>query len=270
MIGDSETMRHLDLADFPVTWSPRPVLTTIDEALEESAERIHGRRPSNILTSGRVASRRRGGGARDRRCRRRRRFRDGFRRARLHRARGGLRTPHRRPHRNSGLHASALYGSGRRRKNPGHRAGAGAHHPDRSRRRLRREARSVDPAVHRGRRLAARSAGTHGLFAPRIDHDDDQAPSRPDRREGRRDPRRASRGNGLCRRIQHRRLRLVGADGRQPRAGTRLRPLSDATLPSGDARDSHASRAGRRLSRLRRAAERDRAGAALRRARASP
>ncbi len=55
VIGDSETMRHLDLADFPVTWSPRPVLTTIDEALEESAERIHGRRPRNILTSGRVA-----------------------------------------------------------------------------------------------------------------------------------------------------------------------------------------------------------------------
>ena len=55
VIGDSETMRHLDLADFPVTWSPRPALTTIDEALEESAERIHRRRPRNILTSGRVA-----------------------------------------------------------------------------------------------------------------------------------------------------------------------------------------------------------------------
>ena len=55
VIGDSETMRHLDLADFPVTWSPRPALTTMDEALEESAERIHGRRPRNILTSGRVA-----------------------------------------------------------------------------------------------------------------------------------------------------------------------------------------------------------------------
>jgi CO/xanthine dehydrogenase Mo-binding subunit/aerobic-type carbon monoxide dehydrogenase small subunit (CoxS/CutS family) len=55
VVGDSETMRHLDLANFPVTWSPRPALTTIDEALEESAERIHGRRPRNILTSGRVA-----------------------------------------------------------------------------------------------------------------------------------------------------------------------------------------------------------------------
>ena len=37
----------------------------------------------------------------------------------------------------------------------------------------------VGPAFHRARRVAARSAGPHGLFAPRIDHDHDQAPSRP-------------------------------------------------------------------------------------------
>ena len=55
VVGDTETMRHLDLATFPVTWAPRPALTTIDEALEESAERIHAHRPCNILTSGRVA-----------------------------------------------------------------------------------------------------------------------------------------------------------------------------------------------------------------------
>ena len=55
VVGDTETMRDLDLATFPVTWSPRPALTTIDEALEESAERIHPHRPHNILTSGRVA-----------------------------------------------------------------------------------------------------------------------------------------------------------------------------------------------------------------------
>ena len=55
VVGDAETMRHLDLATFPVTWSPRAALTTIDEALEEGAERIHAHRPHNILTSGRVA-----------------------------------------------------------------------------------------------------------------------------------------------------------------------------------------------------------------------
>ena len=55
LVGDTETMRRLDLATFPVTWSARAALTTIDEALEESAERIHPHRPRNILTSGRVA-----------------------------------------------------------------------------------------------------------------------------------------------------------------------------------------------------------------------
>ena len=54
-VGDSETMRDLDLAAFPVTWSPRPALTTLEEALEEGAERIHPRRAHNILTTGRVA-----------------------------------------------------------------------------------------------------------------------------------------------------------------------------------------------------------------------
>src|ERR1700733_13157432 len=55
VVGDSETMRDLDLATFPVTWSPRPALTTLEEALEEGAERIHPRRAHNILTTGRVA-----------------------------------------------------------------------------------------------------------------------------------------------------------------------------------------------------------------------
>ena len=55
VVGDNETMRHLDLATFPVTWSPLPALTTLGEALEEGAERIHAHRPGNILTSGRVA-----------------------------------------------------------------------------------------------------------------------------------------------------------------------------------------------------------------------
>jgi aldehyde oxidoreductase len=55
VVGDSETMRDLDLAAFPVTWSPKPALTTLEQALEEGAERIHSRRAHNILTTGRVA-----------------------------------------------------------------------------------------------------------------------------------------------------------------------------------------------------------------------
>ena len=54
VVGDSETMRDLDLATFPVTWSPRPALATLEEALEDGAERIHPRRAGNILTTGRV------------------------------------------------------------------------------------------------------------------------------------------------------------------------------------------------------------------------
>ena len=46
MVGDSETIGALDLADFPVTWSELPALTTIDAALEESGERIHRTAPA--------------------------------------------------------------------------------------------------------------------------------------------------------------------------------------------------------------------------------
>ncbi len=55
VVGDKRDDAPLDLTTFPVTWSPLPALTTLDEALEESAERIHATRPGNILTSGRVA-----------------------------------------------------------------------------------------------------------------------------------------------------------------------------------------------------------------------
>ena len=206
------------------------------------AERIHPRRASqhpDDRTRGawRCRCRPRRGG-----CRGRRRFRDRFRRARLHRARGGLCSPCRRPHRGPGLHAGALHGSRRRCEDPGHRARAGADHPDGGRRRIWREARSVRSAFHRSRRLAARSSRSHGLFAPRIDHDDDQTPSGAHDREDRRDARRTSRGDGLLRRFQHRRLCLMGPDGRQPRAGARLRPLSHAALPgAGRARSTRIS-----------------------------
>ena len=150
-----------------------PALTTLDEALEEGAERIHARRPRNILTSGRVA---RGDvvaglaaadvvveGA----------FETGFvEHAYIEPEAGFARRVGDRIEIQACTQAPYM-DRDERRENPRHRARAGAHHPDRGRRRLRREARSVDPALHRGRRVAARSAGPHGLFAPRIDHDDD-------------------------------------------------------------------------------------------------
>ena len=127
VVGDSETMRHLDLATFPVTWSPRPALTTLEEALEEGAERIHSHRARNILTTGRVARGDVAAGLAEADIVVEGVFRDRFRRARLYRARGGLCSPRRRPHRDPGLHAGALYGSRRRCEDPRNRARAGAH-----------------------------------------------------------------------------------------------------------------------------------------------
>ena len=82
--------------------------------------------------------------------------------------------------------------------------------------------------------------GAHGLFAARVDDDDDQAPSRADRDARRR--RRATATlarHGFHGRFQHRRLCLLGADGRQPRAGACLRPLFRAALPRAGARPIH-------------------------------
>ena len=59
-------------------------------------------------------------------------------------------------------------------------------------------------------------------------------------------------------RFQHRRLCLVGADGGQPRAGARHGTLSRAQRPPAHPRGLHQRYAGRRLSRLRRAAGGDR------------
>jgi len=55
VVGEAAAMRALDLETFPVVWEPRSALTTIEQALEEDADRLHAHRPGNILTSGRVA-----------------------------------------------------------------------------------------------------------------------------------------------------------------------------------------------------------------------
>ena len=212
-------------------------------------------------------ARRRRGGPGGLRFRRRGRLRDRLRRARLYRAGSRLCPTRRRSHRNPGLHAGALYGSRRHRENSRHRADAGAHHPDRGRRRIRLEAGPVGPAFHCARRVAARSAGPNGLFASRIDHDDDQAPSRPHPRESGRDARRAADGDGFLGRLQYRRLRLLGSDRRQSRAGACLGPLSHAALSRRRPRGAHPPRSIRRLPGVRRAASRARAGAAVRRTR---
>ena len=110
VVGEDRTMRSLDLAAFPVAWEPLPALATIDEATG-GARRAGSRGPPGQCPHARAGrARRRRGGARRRGCRRRRRIRDRLCRACLHRARSGFCPARRRPHRNPGLHAGALYG----------------------------------------------------------------------------------------------------------------------------------------------------------------
>ena len=54
IVGEEAAMQALDLARFPVVFTPLPALTTLDAALAEEAPRIHANRPGNILTRGRV------------------------------------------------------------------------------------------------------------------------------------------------------------------------------------------------------------------------
>jgi aldehyde oxidoreductase len=209
VVGEADAMRDLDSRNFPVVWEPLPALTTMDEALAEGAALHHAARQHP-----------------DARPRRARRCRGGHRRARMSSSKARSRpasssTPisSRRPASPAGSATASRSRPAPRRPiwtattSPRSWASrrAGAHHPDRGRRRLRREARSVDAAVHRARRLALGSAGAHGLFAPRIDHDDDQAPSGAHQvakigamRDGR------LTRDGFRRRFQHRRLCLLG------------------------------------------------------------
>jgi aldehyde oxidoreductase len=54
IVGQKAAVEALDLAAFPVTWTKREALLTIDQALAETAPRLHDGRPGNILIRGRV------------------------------------------------------------------------------------------------------------------------------------------------------------------------------------------------------------------------
>ena len=54
VVGESDVLEALDLAEFPVSWQELPGLKTIDEALAANAPRIHGHREENVLVRGRV------------------------------------------------------------------------------------------------------------------------------------------------------------------------------------------------------------------------
>ena len=135
-----------------------------------------------------------------------------------------------RPDRRSvATHADAVHGPRRGGARARHRAGAGPHHAVGLRRRLRRQARPLGPAARsrspRGS-SAARSAGVY--TRPESMRGDDQAPSRRGcAASAGADADGRLTGVRFPRRLRHRRLRLVGADGRQPRA----RPRQRARMP---------------------------------------
>jgi aldehyde oxidoreductase len=54
LVGESDPLEALDLAEFPVRWEELPPLKTIDEALAPDAPRMHAHREQNVLVRGRV------------------------------------------------------------------------------------------------------------------------------------------------------------------------------------------------------------------------
>ena len=206
-------------------------LAGIEAALAPGAPAIHAGVADNVLARGNLKCGDVRSGARARSRDRRGPLRDRVRRARLHRAGGRLRGARRRgagSHRGHGLHPGALHGPGGDGARAGRRPLARAHPPHRLRRRLRRQARRVGAAAAGGGGVGDQAARAHRLHAHGIDGLHHQAASRAHLGQvvGRRArPPHRLRDAG---RFQHRRLRLVGADGGQPRAGARHGALQGA------------------------------------------
>ena len=195
------------------------------------------------------------------------RVRDGVHRARLHRARGGVRPPRRRPRRDPGDDAVAAHGSRRAGGDPRAAAGRRPDRADRCRRRLREQARSFGAAVPGARRVEARPARAAHLHPARVDDVDDQATSLAAVPADRRDPRRPPDGDGLRGRVRHRRVRVVGSDGGEPRPRARRWAIRLRRLPRAHGRRAHERPARGGVPRVRGAAVDDRARVPPRRAR---
>ena len=157
VVGEADGDREPStFRDFPVAWEPLAALTTMSDALSG-----RGAPPARAPARQRAGARPR----RARRCRGRLGrggivvvegdFETGFVEHAADRAGGGLCPPRRRPHRGQGLHAVALHGPRRGRRDPRHLAAQRAHHADRRRRRLRRQARPLGAALRGPRRLAS-------------------------------------------------------------------------------------------------------------------
>jgi len=56
IVGEPGVLEKLELGEFPITWEELPAIKTIDQALAETAPRIHEHREKNVLVRGRVVS----------------------------------------------------------------------------------------------------------------------------------------------------------------------------------------------------------------------
>ena len=128
---------------------------------------LHDELPGNILAAGRVVRGDVDGGPRRLGGRGVRHVRDDPRRARLHRTRGRLRAPDRRSDLRLRVDPDAVHGPRRARPDHGPATGGGPGHPERLRRRLRRQAGPLAPAARRDRGLDPRSAGPLRLHPAR-------------------------------------------------------------------------------------------------------
>ncbi|MGP0019540.1 MAG: molybdopterin-dependent oxidoreductase [Candidatus Sulfotelmatobacter sp.] len=54
VVGETDALETVDLAEFPVRWEELPPLKTIDDALAADAPRLHQHREGNVLVRGRV------------------------------------------------------------------------------------------------------------------------------------------------------------------------------------------------------------------------
>jgi CO/xanthine dehydrogenase Mo-binding subunit/aerobic-type carbon monoxide dehydrogenase small subunit (CoxS/CutS family) len=54
VVGEPQAVERLDLAAFPVTWTPLPAIVSIDASLAPAAEVVHASRGGNVLVCGRV------------------------------------------------------------------------------------------------------------------------------------------------------------------------------------------------------------------------
>ena len=254
VVGTLEAVEQLNAADVPIAWEPLPALHGTEAALADGALALHTDKPDNVLTTGLVESGRPGRCMQHRAACGGRHLRNVIRRACLHRAGSGICQARGRPYGGPCLHPGPHDGPRRGCARPGPAAGAGPHCSDSLRRRLRRQARRLPAAHAGGRSLASRSAGAVRVRAHRVDGLHHQAPPGAHLGAGQLRPRWPARQLRDGRRLQHRRLCLLGPDRGRTRAGACDGTLSGPPRAQPCARHLHQRHTCRCVPRVRRAA----------------